>query len=186
VEEFHAIRSLLEELGYLSGWMLKPRGERLRRIYNETDLLLTEAVERGYLMELEPAELAALASVFVYEPRNDTPSVGEWPTEKLEERWVGIDQLWSDLTALESRHRLSPTRRPDPGFALMAHRWASGDGFDELPAAGLAPGDFVRVSRQLADLLRQLKEAAPELAQEADLALRAVDRGVVAAQGVGG
>jgi ATP-dependent RNA helicase HelY len=59
VEEFHAIRSLLGELGYLSGWSLAPRGERLRRIYNETDLLLTEAVERGYLLDLEPAELTA-------------------------------------------------------------------------------------------------------------------------------
>ncbi|HIE21975.1 MAG TPA: DEAD/DEAH box helicase [Acidimicrobiia bacterium] len=185
VEEFHAIRRLLGELGYLSGWSLTHRGERLRRIYNETDLLLTESVERGYLMELDPAELAALASVFVYEPRSDTPSVGEWPTGKLEERWVSIDQLWSDLTALESKHRLSPTRRPDPGFAQLAYRWALGDGFDELPVAGLAPGDFVRVSRQLADLLRQLREAAPELEEEGGLALRAVDRGVVAAQGVG-
>jgi ATP-dependent RNA helicase HelY len=185
VEEFQAIRRLLEELGYLSGWSLTHRGERLRRIYNETDLLLTETVERGYLLELDAAELAALASVFVYEPRSDTASVGEWPTEKLEERWVSIDQLWSDLTALEGKHRLSPTRRPDPGFAQLAYRWALGDGFDELPVAGLAPGDFVRVSRQLADLLRQLREAAPELEEEAGVALRAVDRGVVAAQGVG-
>jgi superfamily II RNA helicase len=49
----------------------------------------------------------------------------------------------------------------------------------------MAPGDFVRVSRQLADLLRQLRDAASEIADEASDALRAVDRGVVAAQGVG-
>jgi superfamily II RNA helicase len=49
----------------------------------------------------------------------------------------------------------------------------------------MAPGDFVRVSRQLADLLRQLRDAAPELRDETAAALRAVDRGVVAAQGVG-
>ncbi len=186
VEEFHAIQALLAELGYLSGWSLKPRGERLRRIYNDTDLLLAEAVERGYLLELDPAELAAIVSVFVFEPRTDTPSVGEWPTAKLDDRWVKIDHLWSDLTALESKHRLTPTRRPDPGFGFLAYRWASGDEFDQLPAAGLAPGDFVRVSRQLTDLLRQLRDAAPEIAEEAGLALRAVDRGVVAAQGAVG
>ena len=184
VEEFRAIRALLEELGYLDGWTLKPRGERLRRIYNETDLLLTEAMDRGLLLELDPAELAAMVSVFVYEPRTDTPSAGQWPTEKLERRWEEIDRLWSDLSELESRYRLTPTRRPDPGFALLAYGWARGDSFGQLPAAGLAPGDFVRVSRQLADLLRQLREAAPELEDEANLALRAVDRGVVAAQGV--
>ncbi|MFQ5523188.1 MAG: DEAD/DEAH box helicase [Acidimicrobiia bacterium] len=184
IEEFHAIRALLEDLRYLDAWSLRPRGERLRQIYNETDLLLTEAVERGFFLELEPAELAALISVFVYEPRTDTPSVGEWPNQKLEQRWAEIDRLWSELTALESAHRLTPTRRPDPGFALLAYEWASGDTFNQLPAAGLAPGDFVRISRQLADLLRQLRDAAPELAEEAELALRAVDRGVVAAQGV--
>jgi superfamily II RNA helicase len=49
----------------------------------------------------------------------------------------------------------------------------------------MAPGDFVRVSRQLADLLRQLRDAAPEMRDDADAALQAIDRGVVAAQGVG-
>jgi superfamily II RNA helicase len=49
----------------------------------------------------------------------------------------------------------------------------------------MAPGDFVRVSRQLADLLRQLRDAAAEIREEANAALHSVDRGVVAAQGVG-
>jgi superfamily II RNA helicase len=49
----------------------------------------------------------------------------------------------------------------------------------------MAPGDFVRVSRQLVDLLRQLREAAPAMRDEASQALKSVDRGVVAAQGVG-
>ena len=39
--------------------------------------------------------------------------------------------------------------------------------------------------RQLADLLRQLKEGVRELSEDAAEALAAVDRGVVAAQGVG-
>jgi superfamily II RNA helicase len=49
----------------------------------------------------------------------------------------------------------------------------------------MAPGDFVRVSRQLVDLIRQLREAAPGIREEAMASLRAIDRGVVAAQGVG-
>jgi superfamily II RNA helicase len=67
----------------------------------------------------------------------------------------------------------------------VAYQWASGESFDDLTARAMAPGDFVRVSRQLADLLRQLRDAAREIRSEADAALRAVDRGVVAAQGVG-
>jgi ATP-dependent RNA helicase HelY len=44
-------------------------------------------------------------------------------------------------------------------------------------------GDFVRNMRQLLDLLRQLRDAYPELAPIARLALRQIDRGVVAAGG---
>jgi ATP-dependent RNA helicase HelY len=185
IEEFRAIRSLLEELDYLDGWSLTSRGERLRTIYNESDLLVTEALEQGIFHGLDSMELAALSSVFVYEPRSDTASVAEWPTAALADHWNDLESLWKDLLERERTLRLTPTRRPDPGFGMLAYQWASGASFDDLSTAGMAPGDFVRVSRQLADLLRQLREVAPELAEEVSGALRLVDRGVVAAQGVG-
>ena len=185
VEEFGAIRVLLDDLDYMVGWGLTPRGERLRGIYNESDLLLAEAIERGVFHGLEPAELAALTSVFVYEPRNDTPSVAEWPTAVLAERWDDLERIWKDLGERERNLRLTQTRRPDPGFGQLAFEWASGVAFDDLPAKGMAPGDFVRVSRQLVDLIRQLRDAAPGSREEAVAALKAIDRGVVAAQGVG-
>jgi ATP-dependent RNA helicase HelY len=185
VEEFSAIQQLLARLDYMDGWRLTARGTRLRRVYNEVDLLVTEALERGLLYGLEMPELVSLASVFVYEPRSDTVSAPDWPTEALQDRWEDIERLWRELNGLETEHRLSPMRRPDPGFGRVAFEWADGASFDDLTAGAMAPGDFVRVSRQLADLLRQLREAAPEMRDDSDAALRAVDRGVVAAQGVG-
>jgi ATP-dependent RNA helicase HelY len=185
IEEFRAIRSLLEELDYLDGWSLTSRGKRLRTIYNDSDLLVTEALEQGIFHGLDSMELASLISVFVYEPRSDTASVAEWPTAALADQWNDLESLWKDLLERERTLRLTPTRRPDPGFGMLAYQWASGTSFDDLSTRGMAPGDFVRVSRQLADLLRQLREVAPELAEEASGALRLVDRGVVAAQGVG-
>lgn len=185
VDEFSAIRALLEELDYLRGWSLTPRGQRLRGLYNESDLLLAETIEHGLLHGLGAAELAAVLSVFVYEPRSDTPGPSDWPTPALEEAWTGIETMWRRLLDLERRHRLATTRRPDPGFGRLSYLWASGADFDALPVVGMAPGDFVRVSRQLVDLIRQVRETAPGLAEVAGEALRAVDRGVVAAQGVG-
>ena len=185
VEEFGAIRQLLQDLDYMQEWQLTPRGDRLRGIYNESDLLLAEAMERGILQGLDPQELAALTSVFVYEPRTDTMSVAEWPTALLAERWDDLELIWKDLTERERALRLTPTRRPDPGFGRLAHEWASGADFDDLETRGMAPGDFVRVSRQLVDLVRQLREIAPGIREESTAALRAIDRGVVAAQGVG-
>lgn len=185
VDEFTAIKELLEELGYLKGWALTPRGERLRRVYNEMDLLMTEAVERGLLYDLDPPDLAALVSAFIYEPRVDKGPGVVWPTAELARRWAAVDELWGELSDLEQRHRLAPTRRPDPGFALIARAWAAGDLFSELPTKGMAPGDFVRNSRQLADVLRQLRDAVDELSDDATATLAMVDRGVVAAQGIG-
>jgi ATP-dependent RNA helicase HelY len=185
VEEFKAIQELLTNLDYMDGWALTSRGTRLRRIYNESDLLVTEALERGLLYGLDLAELVGLVSVFVYEPRTDQVSSPDWPTELLDDRWAGVEELWRELNALEGEYRLTPMRRPDPGFGRVAYEWAGETAFEDLTSRGMAPGDFVRVSRQLADLLRQLRDAAPEMADEASDALRAVDRGVVAAQGVG-
>ncbi|HEX6301930.1 MAG TPA: DEAD/DEAH box helicase [Acidimicrobiia bacterium] len=185
VEEFQAIQRLLGRLDYLDGWSLTPRGTRLRRVYNEVDLLVTEAVERGILYGLEMPELVAITSVFVYEPRSDNVSTPDWPNDLLAQRWEDIERLWRELNVLETEYRLTPMRRPDPGFGRVAFEWAGGASFDDLTSGPMAPGDFVRVSRQLADLLRQLRDAAPEMRDEADAALWGVDRGVVAAQGVG-
>jgi ATP-dependent RNA helicase HelY len=185
VEEFKAIQQLLAQLDYLDDWSLTPRGARLRRVYNEVDLLVAEATERGILYGLEMPELVALTSVFVYEPRSDTVSAPDWPTDTLSERWDRIESLSKELNVLETEYRVSPMRRPDPGFGRVAYEWADGAAFEDLTAGSMAPGDFVRVSRQLADLLRQLRDAAPEMRDVASEALWAVDRGVVAAQGVG-
>ncbi|MDX1468425.1 MAG: DEAD/DEAH box helicase [Acidimicrobiia bacterium] len=184
IGEFHAIQDTLGDLDYLNGWELTSRGKRLRTLYNELDLLLAETIERGLLYGLDPAELAAMVSVFVYEPRSDQPSPADWPNETLSNRWDEILEIWEELTGLETRHKLSPTRRPDPGFGRMAHQWAGGVDFDDLSIGGLAPGDFVRVSRQLSDLLRQIRDGIRELSDDAHHALVGVDRGVVAAQGI--
>lgn len=184
VEEFRSIQELLTNLDYLDGWSLTPRGERLRGIYNESDLLIAEVLEHGLLYGLTSSELAAMVSVFVYDPRSDHQSAADWPTAELADRWTSIDGLWAKLNRLEGDYRLSPMRRPDPGFGRVAYEWAEGAAFDDLTSRSMAPGDFVRVSRQLADLLRQLREAAREIRTEADAALDAVDKGVVAAQGV--
>jgi ATP-dependent RNA helicase HelY len=129
--------------------------------------------------------MAALASGFVYEPRTDERVVPVWPTAVLADRWADLETLWEELVVRERSVRLPPTRRPDPGFVTLAFEWAEGGELDDLMSLKLQPGDFVRVSRQLVDLLKQLRDVSPELASEARAALVAVDRGVVAAMGVG-
>ncbi|MGH8911964.1 MAG: hypothetical protein ACRDVD_05575, partial [Acidimicrobiia bacterium] len=185
VAQFDAIRAILEQWNYLQGWELTPRGTRLRFIYNELDLLLTEATERGLLWELDAAELAAFASTFVYEPRREESGTPAWPTAELATRWEVLASLWEELVDLEQHHRLPLSRKPDHGVVMVVYQWASGVEFEDLGDRVMAPGDFVRVTRQLVDLIRQIREAAPEIADVATQALRQIDRGVVAAQGLG-
>ena len=107
-----------------------------------------------------------------------------WPTALLAERWEALEELWKELVDAERGMRLRLTRHPDPGVARAVYEWASGAEFEDLPDRAMAPGDFVRVTRQLVDLIRQLRDAVPEVADVASEALRSIDRGVVAAQGV--
>jgi len=64
--------------------------------------------------------------------------------------------------------------------------WAAGEDLEDIPSPErLAAGDFVRVSRQLVDLIKQLRDTFAPMEDDARMVLRLVDRGVVAAQGVG-
>jgi len=183
VAAFERRLAVLDSRGYTNGWELTSRGERLRFVYNELDLLLAESVEAGLLTGLAPAELAAVATLFTFEPRR-ADLAEELPTDVVTERGEGIFELSRELAAEEQRQRINPSRVPDPGFAAIAFDWTEGASLEDLfddDEAGA--GDFVRNMRQLVDLLRQLRDAYAELAPVARRAIVAIDRGVVAAGG---
>ncbi len=184
--QFDRVIALLTERGHLDDWSLTESGERLARLYHESDLLVVEAVEAGLFDGLEPAEVAALASVFVYEERRSsgTPSQPWYPSADLRRRFRQIQARHLDLVLAEEEAQLPPTRAPDPGFVATAHGWASGVPLDDiLGEEDLTAGDFIRTIKQLIDLLRQLGQLAPEAAtaRAARRAADAVHRDLVAA-----
>jgi ATP-dependent RNA helicase HelY len=183
--QFDAVLRLLETWGYLDGWSLTPKGERLARIYHEADLLIAECLDAGALDVDDAPTLAGLASVFTYETRGPGEEVAPWfPSAAAKARWGEIEALHAGLRDAEERARLATTRAPDPGFVGLAHAWAAGEDLgDVLEDEELSGGDFVRNVKQLLDLLRQLGDVAPNRATAA-AAQRAADdlyRGVVAA-----
>ncbi len=139
-------------------------GERLVRIFHESDLLIAECIESRLLDGLEPAALAGLVSCFTYEHRSSTPAAAPWfPSANVEHRFVQMTQLAAELDADEEAVGLPLTRPPDPGFLALAHAWAAGQPLDEiLEDEELSGGDFVRNAKQLIDLLRQVAEAAAD------------------------
>ncbi|HWB73248.1 MAG TPA: hypothetical protein VG452_13625, partial [Egibacteraceae bacterium] len=95
--------------------------------------------------------------------------------------------LWRELAAGEEAAGLPVTRPLDPGFADVVWRWARGDDLDDvLAGVEVGAGDFVRDTKQVADLLRQLREvsAGRALAGTAHNAARTIVRGVVAYTGI--
>ncbi len=67
------ILGVLEGRGYTEGWALTEAGEELASTFHECDLLIVECVRAGLLDGLDPATLAGLVSVFVYEHRSPEP-----------------------------------------------------------------------------------------------------------------
>ncbi|HEY3688042.1 MAG TPA: DEAD/DEAH box helicase [Streptosporangiaceae bacterium] len=182
---FDRVCAVLEKLGYLTGGgeRVTDAGRRLGRLYSEMDLLTAECLRTKVWSGLGPAELAACVSALVYEERRpeDRGGVrlpGGAATPALEE----MHRLWGELDDVESAHKLSFLREPEPGFAWTAYRWANGAGLDTvLRESDLTAGDFVRWMKQLLDLLGQIATAGDDpVAATARRAADAVRRGVVA------
>jgi len=185
---FDAICEVLRTRGHLDGWKVAASGVTLGRVYHESDLLITEALNHGFLDGLEPPALASLVSCFTYEHRRPTPPPEPWfPSKAAKQRFRDIDRIARDLAGVERHHGVPETRAPEAGFAPIAHAWAAGEDLavlletdDELNA-----GDFVRNIKQLMDLLRQIAAVAPDptTARSARQAADAIHRGVVALSG---
>jgi ATP-dependent RNA helicase HelY len=183
--DFDRILGVLEALGYVdvAGWGLTSHGELLARIFHESDLFVAEVVRAGLLDGLSAADLASLVSTLVYEHRSPEPPPRPWfSNNEIRGRWQRIAAISEDLAAHERSAGVNEHRGPDPTFAAIAYAWVAGEGFAEVVDADeLTGGDFVRTTRQLVDLLRQLAIVAPSEAtrRAASQAAEAAFRGVV-------
>jgi ATP-dependent RNA helicase HelY len=173
-------------LGYVERFALTAKGERLRRIYAEGDILAVEALSDGLFAGLSPSELAALVSTLVHESRERVPQRTEIPTQLLRDRFRLLSGMWGNVRRVEDSHQVELCRELDAGFVPTAFAWAEGKPLEDvLEASGLAAGDFVRNCKQLLDLLHQIEDVAePDVAAMARAAWNAVNRSVVAYTGI--
>ncbi|MFC9918755.1 DEAD/DEAH box helicase [Agromyces binzhouensis] len=187
-KRFDRVAEVLEELGYLErdgagGLASTAAGRRLKRIYGERDLLVAEALRRGLWDGLDVPSVAAMAAALVYEPRRDDRGVQyRMPKGGFREAFDRTLDAWSELDDVERDHRLPGSEQPSPALATAMHAWARGAGLAQVLAdTELAAGDFVRLSKQVVDLLDQVSIVADaELGATARAAIDAVRRGVVA------
>jgi ATP-dependent RNA helicase HelY len=186
---FDRVTDVLLELGYLTAAedgtvSVAVGGRRLQRIYGDRDLLVAECLEHGVWAELTAGQLAAMAATIVYEPRREDAPGTEHALPRGAFR-PALDRtldIWSRLDDIERDARLAGSQPPTPAMALGMFRWASGSSLDDvLRTLDLAAGDFVRWSKQVIDLLDQIRNAGdPDIAATATRAADAVRRGIVA------
>jgi ATP-dependent RNA helicase HelY len=186
---FDRIRALLAERGYLDGEQVTEHGERLARLWGESDLLTAECLRHGAWDGLEPPELAAVVSALVYESRRDHGPMPRVPSGAVSDALAATVRLWAELEGDERRHKVERTREPDLGFAWPMHRWARGESLAAVLTAAeqngveLSAGDFVRWCRQVLDVLDQVAAVAGRdsgVGRAAATAISTIRRGVVA------
>ncbi|MFR9853792.1 DEAD/DEAH box helicase [Corynebacterium striatum] len=193
---FGRIVDLLSEMDYVEfeGFgedrrpVITDEGERLSQIHSESDLLVAQCLKRGIWNELDPAELAGVASLCLFENRKETRGEPEAATDAMADAMEATYRIYTELIADEARHNLPRTREPEAGFALAIHQWAAGAPLGYCMAAAneagaeLTPGDFVRWCRQVVDMLQQIAKTGYEedIRRNARRAIDAIQRGVVA------
>ncbi|OFP28355.1 RNA helicase [Corynebacterium sp. HMSC068G04] len=193
---FERIVDLLAEMDYVEfdGYgenrepVITDEGERLAKIHSESDLLVAQCLKRGIWNELDPAELAGVASLCVFENRKATRGEPGAATDEMADAMNATWRIYGELVTDEKRHNLPQTREPEPAFALAIHQWTAGAPLAYCMAAAnesgaeLTPGDFVRWCRQVIDLLQQVAKTGyeDEIRRNARRAIDAIQRGVVA------
>jgi ATP-dependent RNA helicase HelY len=189
---FDRICRLLDQRGYLAGDAATPAGRQLARIWSEADLVVAECLRSGAWDGLAAAELAAVASAVVYEPRRDELLVDRMPTPAVREALAATTRVWAALADDEAAQGLPRSPEPELGFVWPIYRWARQESLDKVLAASaergteVPAGDFIRWCKQVLDLLDQLSAAdmsapgGPPIVASARAAAAAVRRGVVA------
>lgn len=174
---------------------LTNRGQLLRRLYNELDIVFAEAICEGIFNNLTPIELLSCLSALVYESRG--ASGGEpkrYPGGQNGAVFTTVSrmkELFIRTSALCANAHLPALRPLEFGAVDIMYDWAQGaDLADILQNTDNTGGDFVRQAKRLIDLLTQLYAAGEylqaisgvdkNLASKAHEAALLMNRGVVA------
>ncbi|WP_394551870.1 DEAD/DEAH box helicase [Agromyces sp. MMS24-JH15] len=186
-KRFDRVTDVLAALGYVerdpSGELVSTAAGRiLKRIYGERDLLVAECLRRGLWDGLDSAGLAAMAAALVYEPRRDDRGIEfRLPRGPFRAALERTSDAWAVLDDLERDHRLQGSEPPSAVLSQAMHSWARGAHLGKvLEDTELAAGDFVRLAKQVIDLLDQVSIVADaEVGAAARQAIDEVRRGVV-------
>jgi superfamily II RNA helicase len=177
-QEFENVRLLLDNLGYVKGRKLLPRGLFATNIHVQ-EILITELIFSGLIPGASSVEAAAILAGVDYQPGRD---------EFVERCPFSLEHV------LQLRRSLLKSGVPERFCvwsqlpAALAVAWYEGASFEDLmKKCSLEEGDIFSLLRREIDLLRQIERAAGENADLREFARslrQAIDRDEIALIGV--
>lgn len=176
---FQQVVEVLRELDYVEGESLTASGSRLKRIFAERDLLVSEVIRTGLVSKLSALEIPGLLSGLLYESRSDDRQLPRIP-KAISDSVREVASLWHEISDLEGSFGLETQREPDFSMSWSISRWSSGSPISKvLRESDITAGDFVRHVKQIIDLLGQLIDADPSHSERYRTALHSIDRGLI-------
>ncbi|XP_021908573.1 DExH-box ATP-dependent RNA helicase DExH15 chloroplastic [Carica papaya] len=185
-KEFLQISNVIHESRALdiNTQLIFPLGETAAAIRGENELWLAMVLRNKVLLELKPAQLAAVCASlvsegikvrawkdnnYIYEPSTTVINVIHF-----------LEEQRSSLLLLQEKHRVEIPCCLDSQFSGMVEAWASGLNWREMMMdCAMDEGDLARLLRRTIDLLAQipkLPDIDPQLQHNATLAANVMDR----------
>ena len=158
----HALRGVLEELGFLEAAQPTDKGLLASRIYGENSLIITEAIADGWLEELTPPELAAALVMVTAEDRNrDRPRERRrFPTSAIALAQKRLRIIYYRFSAREKARGEENLRPLSTDYVNFTYEWCSGRPLVEIQAPlDVELGDAVKALKGLYSALRQIEWA---------------------------
>jgi len=176
---------MLEELKYLDGDVVTPRGE-LAKMLPGYELQLTELLYRGVLEHAPARALSIIAVAMIYEERRAAQRTYV-PHKMFGELRADVDAVIGELCQTEARYGIGPAMKlADWGLTPAVLAWFGGASMDELEEdLGVNPGDVCRVLRMAIQLLRNVRRSIDktwDLAERLEEAALALNRDEVDAR----
>ncbi|KAL5759684.1 hypothetical protein ACOSQ2_018522 [Xanthoceras sorbifolium] len=185
-KEFLRITNVIHETRALdiNTHMIFPLGETAAAIRGENELWLAIVLRNKFLLDLKPAELAAVCASLV----SEGIKVRSWknnsyiyePSTTVINAINFLDDHRTSLMQLQEKHGVEIPCCLDSHFSGMVEAWASGLTWREMMMdCALDDGDLARLLRRTIDLLAQipkLPDVDPQLQKNAQAASNVMDR----------
>jgi ATP-dependent RNA helicase HelY len=180
------IAGVLHAFGYLDRGNVTAKADMLASIFDTNGLILCEAIDRGWLDDLEADDLAEVCSWFAFDRDARFGNQFLLPHGLLALR-RRLEELENEVFREERRADLAISTGYHRGFYGVARAWCRGDELADI-AAGieLGEGDLVTTLNKTLDLMRQLRDMLVDVAPERQLrhrfdwAIKLVQRDIIA------